>query len=85
MCPVLLKKTGLSSTISQYYILINDNVNEKQINYYIINTIKLKDIIKKYGIKKTCLNRKKLIYSNGYIINKDVILKYCNEVLTENY
>ena len=79
----LLKKSGLLSTHSKYYILINDN--NEVINYYVIDTKKLKNLIKTNGKKKTCLNRKSLIYSNGYAINKEIIKINCDYYFTENY
>jgi hypothetical protein len=76
-------KSGILKTLSNYYILINDDINEKTIKYYVINTKKLKRIIKKNGIKKSCLNRKTLIYSNGYVIKKDDIIKLCKYIFIE--
>jgi hypothetical protein len=76
-------KSGILKTLSNYYILINEDTNDRTIKYYIIITKKLKRIIKKFGIKKSCLNRKTLIYSNGYIIKKDDIIKYCKYIFIE--
>ena len=78
-------KSGISKTISNYYILITDDEITKTINYYIIDTVKLKKLLRKKGIKKTCLNNKTLIYSNGFILSKEIIKKHSNYQFIEKY
>ncbi len=78
----LYKKTGILSTISHFYILINEENNI--INYYIIDTIKLKELVFKKGSKKCCLNKKTNIYSNGFIIKKTDIIENSNFIFSEN-
>jgi hypothetical protein len=79
----ICKKTGLSSTLSNYYIFINDDTIN--INYYIIDTQKLKKLLKQNIFKKkTCFNCKTMIYSNGYIIDKEFIKNNSSFVLCES-
>jgi len=73
--------SGISSTLSNYYILINSNGGA--VEYYIICTTKLKTLIYNLGIKKSCFNPKTLIYSNGYVIKKDKIITECSYYFKE--
>lgn len=77
------QKTGISSTYSNYYILIYED--DQEINYYVISTKILKKLIddNKYIDKKGCFNSQKKIFSNGYLFNIEFIKNNSKYVFTE--
>ena len=62
------KPSGITTTQSNYYIFCDT------INYYLIETIKLKMLIEEHTFKIIQTNDKK---TYGYLINKNIIIKRC--------
>jgi len=60
------KPSGIATTQANYYIITDGE------NYYLIDTLKLKELCNIHGTFKTTKNKT----TQGYIIKKDIVISY---------